>query len=143
MKKIFTFIAAVLMAVFANAQSEVDIPISSGWGWGWNAETAYADGVLTATLTGDYGAVSTGWNDGTDWSKYNKLCVVLESYSNDWGKVYFSTSDGSYSPEQSFSTITSQTTVTLNFDSEKATSVKQLAVQGKATGDVIKVSRIY
>ncbi len=143
MKKIFTLIATAMMAVSMNA-GEVDIPINSGWGWGWSTEVAYTDGLMTATLTGEWGAVSTGWGEGNyqDWSKYNKLCVVFEGYTNDWGKVYFETNDG-YKPEQSFSTMNSQTTVTLNFESAKAVNVKQLAIQGKGIGDVIKVSRIY
>ena len=130
-------------SVTVNAQSEVDIPINEGWGWGWSCDASYADGVLTATLTDGYGAVSTGWDGGVDWSKYNKLCVVIESCTGDWGKVYFSTVDGSYNPEQSFSTIGSQQTIILNFDPEKATAVKQLGIQGKAAGDIIKISRVY
>ena len=147
MKKLFTLLAVVLLSLFGsvtvNAQSEVDIPINEGWGWGWSCDASYADGVLTATLTGDYGAVSIGWDGGVDWSKYNKLCVVIESCTGDWGKVYFSTVDGSYNPEQSFSTIGSQQTIILNFDPAQATAVKQLGIQGKATGDVIKISRVY
>ena len=147
MKKLFTFVTVMLLSLFGsvtvNAQSEVDIPINEGWGWGWSCDASYADGVLTATLTGDYGAVSIGWDGGVDWSKYNKLCVVIESCTGDWGKVYFSTVDGSYNPEQSFSTIGSQQTIILNFDPAQATAVKQLGIQGKATGDVIKISRVY
>ena len=147
MKKLFTLLAVMLLSlcgsVTVSAQSEVDIPINEGWGWGWSCDASYADGVLTATLTGDYGAVSIGWDGGVDWSKYNKLCVVIESCTGDWGKVYFSTVDGSYNPEQSFSTIGSQQTIILNFDPAQATAVKQLGIQGKATGDVIKISRVY
>lgn len=147
MKKLFTLLAVVLLSlcgsVTASAQTEVDIPINEGWGWGWSCDVSYADGVLTGTLTDGYGAISIGWNDGVDWSKYNKLCVVFESCTGDWGKVYFSTVDGAYNPEQSFSTIGSQQTVTLNFDPAQATAVKQLGIQGKAAGDVIKISRVY
>lgn len=147
MKKLFTLLAVVLLSlcgsVTASAQTEVDIPINEGWGWGWNCDVSYADGVLTGTLTDGYGAISIGWNDGVDWSKYNKLCVVFENCTGDWGKVYFSTADGAYNPEQSFSTIGSQQTVTLNFDPAQATAVKQLGIQGKVAGDVIKISRVY
>ncbi|MDO5527760.1 MAG: hypothetical protein Q4F85_16935 [Prevotella sp.] len=148
MKKIFTLIAAMMLFVGGaplNAQNEVDIPLDN-WGWGFNCESSFADGVLTGTLTGGYGAVSTGWNDGVDWSAYNKLTVVIESYSNDWGKVYFSDVNGKSVAEVSFSTITKSTAVNLVFDGVSAESlkaVKQLAVQGKATGDVIKISRVY
>lgn len=142
MKKLFTFLAAMLMAVGVNAQSEVDIDLSTGWGWGWQSSVTYADNIMTVTLTGDYGAASIGWNDGADWSKYNKLCVVIESFNNDWGKVYFNTTDDK-SVEQTFSTVESTTTITLNFDAAAATNVKQLGIQGKNTGDIIKISRVY
>ena len=144
MKKLFTLIAAAMMAVGANAQSEVDIPLSlDSWGWGWSCDNTMEGNILVGTLTGAYGAISTGWDDGADWSKYSKICVDIESYDADWGKIYFSTSDDTYKPEQSFSTITSKKTVILNFEGEKATSVKQFAIQGKAAGNVIKVSRVY
>lgn len=148
MKKIFTLFAAMMLFVGGaplNAQNEVDIPLDN-WGWGFSCESSFADGVLTGTLTGNYGAVSTGWNDGVDWSAYSKLTVVIESYNNDWGKVYFSDVDGKTVAEVSFSTITKSTAVNLSFDDVSAESlkaVKQLAVQGKAAGDIIKISRVY
>lgn len=143
MKKIFTLIAAALFAVSVNAQKEVDLPLSvESWGWGWSCEASMEGDVLVGTFSGAYGGLSTGYGTPEDWSAYSKLCVEIESYNNDWGKVYFST-DGDYSPEQSFSTINSKTTVTLNFDSEKATGVKQIGIQNKAAGDVIKISRVY
>jgi len=143
MNKLFTLIAAVLFwGMSVNAQSEVDIPLDN-WTWGFNSTASYADGILTANITGGYGGVSTGWNDGTDWSKYNKLTVVIESYNNDWGKVSFQNKDNEIIAEQSFSTINSRTSVVVNFDPSAATAVKQLSVQGKADGDVIKISRVY
>lgn len=150
MKKLFTLILMALAIVTgAKAQATKDIDISTGWGWGYSSTTTYEDGVMTITLTGNWGAGSTGWDSGADWSKYNKLTVVIDSYTNDWGKVYFtSTEKGSDNKnitiaEQSFSTITSQKEVVVNFDPTKATSVYQLSIQGKAADDVIKVSRVY
>lgn len=144
MKKIFTLVAAALMAVGVNAQTEVDIPLE-GWGWGWSATSSYEDGILTGEITGGYGAISTGWDTPQDWSVYNKLTVVLESYNNDWGKVYFQDDKGNPIAEQSFTTTTTTTKVEVDFDPtlESIKSVKQLAIQGKAAGDVVKVSRVY
>ena len=144
MKKIFTLVAAMLMAFGVNAQTEVDIPLD-GWGWGWSSTTSYADGILTGEITGGYGAISTGWDTPQDWSAYNKLTVVLESYNNDWGKVYFKDAKGNAIAEQSFTTTTTTTKVEVDFDPtlESVKSVIQLAVQGKAAGDVVKVSRVY
>lgn len=144
MKKLFTLVAAMFCAVCVNAQTEVDIPIDN-WGWGYDCTTTYEDGILTGTLTGSYGAVSTGWNGGTDWSKYGKLTVVIESYNNDWGKVSFKSETDDNTVEKSFSTITSTTNVTIDIDPTLPwiSNVTQLSVQGKAADDVIKISRVY
>lgn len=143
MKKLFTLILMALAIVTgAKAQATKDIDITS-WGWSYHATSSYADGVMTIKLSEDWGQGSTGWNSGTDWSRYNKLTVVIESYNNDYGKVYFKNTSDATIAEQTFSTISSQTSVTVNFDPTQATSVKQLAIQGKAADDVIKVSRVY
>jgi len=144
MKKLFTLMTAFIMALGVNAQSEVDIDLSQNWGWGWSVTSEYADNIATVTLTGNWGAFATGW-DGADWSKYNKLCVDIESYNNDWGQVYFTSTESEHPTiaSQSFSTITSHTTVTVNFEPTLATSVYQLAIQGKSSGDIIKISRVY
>ena len=145
MKKLFTLIAALICAVCVNAAKEVDIDLSQNWGWGWNATTNYDSntGILTGNITGGYGAISTGWDPATDWTKYGKLTVVIESYNNDWGKVYFQTDDNTL--EKSFGKITSTTSVSIDIDPTLPwiTTVKQLAIQGKADGDVIKISRVY
>ena len=144
MKKLFTLIAALVCAVCVNAQNEVDIPIND-WTWNYNAEgTSYENGVQTITLTGDWGQYSTGWDPVADWSKYGKLTVVIESYSNDWGKVYFKKDDKNI-VEKSFGTITSTTSVNIDIDPTLSwiNSVNQLAIQGKTKGDVIKISRVY
>ena len=146
MKKLFTLILMALAIVTgAKAQATEDIDISSGWGWGYNATTTYEEGVMTITLTDGYGGGSIGWGSGADWSKYNKLTVVIDSYTNDWGKVYFTDSSNSHVTiaEQTFGNITSQTAIVVDFDPTKATSVYQLSIQGKAADDVIKVSRVY
>ena len=153
MKKLFTLILMALAIVTgAKAQATEDIDISSGWGWGYNATTTYEEGVMTITLTDGYGGGSIGWGSGVDWSRYNKLTVVIDSYNNDWGKVSFVSTEkvpggGEYDyveiASQTFTTINSQTEVVVNFDPTKATSVRQLSIQGKAADDVIKVSRVY
>lgn len=153
MKKLFTLIMGAVFALGISAQEEVDIPLT-GWTWGWSNSTEVVDGVMNITITGTYGAASTGWGTPQDWSKYNKVCVVVESATSDWGKVYFQTTTGekdgdgnwikgAYTPEQTFGTISNQKTVTLNFDPDKATKVTQLAIQGKEADQVIRVSRVY
>ncbi len=150
MKKIFTLIATALMAVSVNAANEVDIPLEN-WGWNYNATTEYADGIMTITLTGEWGQGSTGWNPITDWSKYGKMSVVIESYGNDYGEVKVltdklkegSTWDYVAVGEKTFGKITSQTTVSVDLDPTLAKTVRQIYIKGKAVGDVIKVSRVY
>ena len=131
MKKLFTLILMALAIVTgAKAQATEDIDISSGWGWGYNATTTYEEGVMTITLTDAYGAGSIGWGSGVDWSRYNKLTVVIDSYNNDWGKVSFVSTEkvpggGEYDyveiASQTFTTINSQTEVVVDFDPTKAT----------------------
>lgn len=142
---------ALAIVTGAKAQATEDIDITS-WGWNWHATSSYADGVMTIKLSEDYGQGSTGWDSGKDWSRYNKLTVVIDSYTNDWGKVYFNSTEkvpggGEYDyveiASQTFTTINSQTEVVVNFDPTKATSVRQLSIQGKNADDVIKVSRVY
>lgn len=43
---------------------------------------------MTGTLTGDNGAISTGWNGGADWSMYKYLVAVIESYSSTSDEPY-------------------------------------------------------
>lgn len=142
---------ALAIVTGAKAQATEDIDITS-WGWNYHATSSYADGVMTIKLSEDYGQGSTGWDSGTDWSRYNKLTVVIDSYTNDWGKVYFNSTEkvpggGEYDyveiASQTFTTINSQTKVVVDFDPTKATSVRQLSIQGKNADDVIKVSRVY
>ena len=146
MKKLFTLIAALVCAVCVNAAKEVDIDLSQNWGWGWSATANYdsGTGILTGNITGEYGAISTGWDPAADWTKYGKLTVVIESYNNDWGQVIFQL-DNDNTVKKSFGTITSTTSVTVDIDPSLSwiTTVKQLSIQGKAANDVIKISRVY
>lgn len=152
MKKLFTLITMALMAVGGvKAGEEVDIDLNN-WNWSYNAAPTYADGVLTITLTGNWGQGSIGWDPAHDWSMYGKMSVVIESYTNDWGKITVTSntlkegSSDSYVlvAEKEFGSITSTTTIDVPLDNQTLTSgVRQIAIQGKATGDIIKVSRVY
>lgn len=149
MKKIFTLVAMALMAVGVNAE-EVDVPLND-WGWSYLATTDYADGVMTITLTGDYGQASNGWSPSLDWSKYSKMSVVFESTNNTWGQVAVLTSqlkegsDWDYIAVgvQDFNAITSQTTVDVTLNPTLASDVRSIYIKGKNVGDTYKVSRIY
>lgn len=144
MKKIFTLIAVAMMALSANAQTETDIPLNEGaWCWGWNSTVSVDAGVMTIQLTDNYGAGGTGWDPAADWSGYAKICAVIESYTGGWGQLVVKFSDDT-DVTQSFGTISSTTTVTLDFDGNpKAKAVKSFAIQGGMNNPTIKVSRVY
>lgn len=146
MKKLFTLIAAALMAVSVNAaKSTIGL---TGWGWGWSSEVTNTDGNLVVNITSDNGAGSTGWS-GADWSSYSRLVAVVENASipeGGYGQIQakYKDADGN---EQfltgSISSSTEQQTVTINFDDPSAlTKVVQLWIQGTA-GSTFTVSSIY
>lgn len=141
-------------AEFKAAQTEApvvygDKEIALGtWGWGWNSKVEFADGIMTGTLTGDNGAISTGWS-GADWSMYKYLVAVIESYSSTSDEPYLQilakgASDDKKAAYQAISeTFTEQRTIVMELDPSCSNDVRQFWFQGKTTGDVIKVSKVY
>ena len=61
MKKIFTLVAAMLMAFGVNAQTEVDIPLD-GWGWGGFAKPKHEQWQVGDDYTGDPAQEAQGLN---------------------------------------------------------------------------------
>ena len=93
MKKFFTFFAAALMSVsmFGKIVTE-DIPLNpETWGWGYNSSLNFNDGIMTCTLTGEWGAMATGWNEPTkDLSEWDKIVIVVENMNGcdgEWFKL--------------------------------------------------------
>jgi hypothetical protein len=141
-------------AEFKAAQAEApvvygDKEIALGtWGWGWSSTVEFADGIMTGTLTGDNGAISTGWS-GADWSMYKYLVAVIESYSSTSDEPYLQilakgASDDKKAAYQAISeTFTEQRTIVMELDPSCSNDVRQFWFQGKTTGDVIKVSKVY
>lgn len=84
MKKFFTFLFAALMSVsmFGKTVTE-DITLDQAiWGWGYNCSLSINNDVMTCTLTGEWGAVATGWNDPVkDLSGWDKIVVVVDYMS--------------------------------------------------------------
>ena len=129
-----------------NVETEKEISLE-GWGWGWSSEQSYADGVLTATVTANGGAVSIGWTEGVDWSAFDYLVAVIDSYESDMtedayiaiqanavGNVPVCTGGVS-------GTFAEPQTVVCPLDKEKATNVSQLWIQSQV--GVFKVRRVY
>ena len=152
MKKTLLFIAVLLGLASTECAALVTRDISlENWGWSYQATTSYSSGVMTITLSGENGQGATGWDPYLDWSKYSKMSVVIDSYNNDWGEIAVLTgtlkpnSDWDYVEvgEVSFGMISSQTTIDVPLDATLASGVRSIYIKGKASGDVIKVSRIY
>ena len=142
MKKILLSFLCLIAAIVVNAQAEVDIPIDEGWGSAWNAEAQYADGILTITTTGDYGA--GGYNlNGADWSKYDALYLDIESHTAGWGQILVRDAEDKDIFSIVVGTISSKTTVKVAIDPSKASAIGRICVQGAGAGDVYKISRIY
>ena len=90
MKKIyFSLIIAAMAAVSMNAEPvQQDIPLTiENWGWGYNCTVTTVEGGLQTQLTGDWGALSTGWDpviDLTEWDKIIFLVESMEGCVGDW-----------------------------------------------------------
>lgn len=136
----------------AETKEEIDLT-AANWGWGWGCDAANEDNLLVGTLTGGWGAVSTGWNEGADWSAYNTLVCVVESAESSLepgedGPLFQILAKGTADDKKvaytSFSeTFTTQKTFEIPLDPEYSNDVHQLWFQGKAVGDKIKVSKVY
>lgn len=141
--RLWILLSLMNISIAINAQTEYDIPLDTWNNWNWDCSSSYENGILTGVLTSGSGALSTGWASGADWSKYDKLCIVVEKYTGEFGKFGIWTINKDYSPELGFSTIDSQTTLTMDIDKSLTTAVNQLYIQGSNTNDTIKISRIY
>ena len=131
-----------------TATSDKEIALN-GWGWGWSAAGTVADGICTITLSGDNGAYSTGWDPRADWSLYKYLVAVVESYSSESEEPFLqihAKGDNDtkiVAHEEIAQTFTAQKTFVMELDATYSGAVAQLWFQGKAAGDVIKVSKLY
>lgn len=65
-----------------------DIPLTlETWGWGYNSTVTVVEGGLQTQLTGEWGALSTGWDPETDLSEWDKIIFLVESMEGckgDW-----------------------------------------------------------
>ena len=78
MKKFYSFIIAAMTAVTMCAETvQQDIALTPGdWGWGYNCSVTA--GGLQAQLTGDWGALSTGWDPEIDLSGWDKIIILVD-----------------------------------------------------------------
>ena len=80
MKKFYSFIIAAMTAVTMCAETiQQDIALTPGdWGWGYNCSVTAVEGGLQAQLTGDWGALSTGWDPEIDLSGWDKIIILVD-----------------------------------------------------------------
>ena len=80
MKKFYSFIIAAMAAVTMCAETiQQDIALTPGdWGWGYNCSVTAVEGGLQAQLTGDWGALSTGWDPEIDLSGWDKIIILVD-----------------------------------------------------------------
>ena len=82
MKKFyFSLIIAAMAAVSMNAEPvQQDIPLTiENWGWGYNCTVTTVEGGLQTQLTGDWGALSTGWDPVIDLTEWDKIIFLVKS----------------------------------------------------------------
>ena len=80
MKKFYSFIIAAMTVVTMCAETvQQNIALTPGdWGWGYNCSVTAVEGGLQAQLTGDWGALSTGWNPEIDLSGWDKIIILVD-----------------------------------------------------------------
>ena len=86
MKKFYSFIIAAMTAVTMCAETiQQDIALTPGdWGWGYNCSVTAVEGGLQAQLTGDWGALSTGWDPEIDLSGWDKIIILVDHCAGEW-----------------------------------------------------------
>ena len=158
MKKIFSLFAAAILAMTVSADPiQQDIPLDqASWQWGYNSTVTVANNVLSCTLTGEWGAASTGWDPTTDLSSWDKIVIVVESMSGcdgEWFKLKAYLRDNTESePNQMEGQLgldapdNQQNNLIIDLHQQKAcdlTQAKILAIQCQPNGAVFTISRVY
>ena len=159
MKKIFTFVVAALAAVTMSAepvQQDIDLSAET-WGWGYNSTKTVVAKGLQCELTGDWGALSTGWDPETDLSSWDKIIIVVESMdgcTGEWFKLKAYLRDHSESEANQMEGLlgldaedNAQNYLVIDLHQEKEgfdlTHARILAIQCQPTGAKFVISRAY
>jgi hypothetical protein len=160
MKKIFSFVIAALAAVTLNAELvQQDIALDeASWGWGYNSTiTVNEAGVMVCTLTGEWGAASTGWDPEIDLTGWDKIVILVENMSGcdgEWFKLKAYLRDKSESEGNQMEGLLGLDAsdnelnyLVIDLHQEKEgfdlTQARILAIQCQPNGAVFKISRVY
>ena len=130
----------------------------ANWTWGYNSEVVNDGDMLKCILTGEWGAMATGWNT-TDLSGWDKIVIVVENLNGcdgEWFKLKAYLRD--YVNKDSEQ---GQMEATLGLDAEdnvqnylvidlkeegknvNLTACGVLAIQCQPNGAEFKISRVY
>lgn len=158
MKKFFTFFAAALMSVSMFGKTvQQDIPLNAEtWGWGYNSSLSFNDGVMTCTLTGEWGAASTGWDPAIDLTGWDKIIILVEDMNGcdgEWFKLKAYLRDNTESEQNQMEGLLGldaedrqQNYLVIDLHQDKAcdiTKARILAIQCQPNGAIFKISRVY
>lgn len=159
MKKIYSIIIAALAAMTMSAENvQQDIALTpETWGWGYNSTVTAVEGGLQTELTGEWGALSTGWDPEIDLSEWDKIIILvdrMEGCKGEWFqlKAYLRDKSGSESNQMegllgNDADGTTQQYLVIDLKQEKAgfdlTQSRILAVQCQPTGAKFLISRVY
>ena len=160
MKKIyFSFIIAAMTAVTMCAETiQQDIALTPGdWGWGYNCSVTAVEGGLQAQLTGDWGALSTGWDPEIDLSGWDKIIILvdhMDGCAGEWFQLKAYLRDHADNEGCQMEGLlgndadgTQQQYLVIDLKQEKTgfdlTKARVLAIQCQPNGAKFLVSRVY
>ena len=148
-----------MAAVSMNAEPvQQDIPLTiENWGWGYNSTVTTVEGGLQTQLTGDWGALSTGWDpviDLTEWDKIIFLVESMEGCVGDWFQLKAYLRDHADNEKCQMEGLlgndadgTQQQYLVIDLKQEKTgfdlTKARVLAIQCQPNGAKFLISRVY
>ena len=159
MKKFYSFIIAAMTAVTMCAETiQQDIALTPGdWGWGYNCSVTAVEGGLQAQLTGDWGALSTGWDPEIDLSGGDKIIILvdhMDGCAGEWFQLKAYLRDHADNEGCQMEGLlgndadgTQQQYLVIDLKQEKTgfdlTKARVLAIQCQPNGAKFLISRVY
>ncbi len=159
MKKFYSFIIAAMTVVTMCAETvQQNIALTPGdWGWGYNCSVTAVEGGLQAQLTGDWGALSTGWNPEIDLSGWDKIIILvdrMDGCAGEWFQLKAYLRDHADNEKCQMEGLlgndadgTQQQYLVIDLKQEKTgfdlTKARVLAIQCQPNGAKFLISRVY
>jgi len=159
MKKFYSFIIAAMTVVTMCAETvQQDIALTpDDWGWGYNCSVTAVEGGLQAQLTGDWGALSTGWNPEIDLSGWDKIIILvdrMDGCAGEWFQLKAYLRDHADNEKCQMEGLlgndadgTQQQYLVIDLKQEKTgfdlTKARVLAIQCQPNGAKFLISRVY